>query len=202
VETPCQQYPQRVRLDNRLLDRFKPWIPLDFDGTLVLGESTYGGTKGGFTGHGAVFDAAIGRDVRWWLIGQVVDAAITQDKFPFYRRIREALHPGSTPYDCWTRTAHAEFIQRPLSSNQAERDWATAQREFTLLINEIRPKRVLVASGSVWQRLPDWPVHTLDGVEVCRENGVVYSWTFHPRHPRFNPMEARRVVEVLYREAP
>jgi hypothetical protein len=189
--------------------RFEPWVPFDFDGTLVLGESTYHGSKEGLVaGTTSAFDAAINYDVRWWLIGQVVFAAMDPGWEPeqlFYRRVREALGYGEGHADrvkCWMRTAFAEFIQHPLPSNASARDWETAQREFPMLIDKIRPKRVLVVGSSVWQRLPDWPVWKVGDVEICRDGGVVYGWTYHPRYGKFDLHHARGVVAVLRQEAP
>jgi hypothetical protein len=181
---------------------FEPWLPWNFDGTLLLGESTFRGndTKG-LTGHGRGFDALIEFDVRYWLIGQVVDAAIHQDK-PFYKAMRKTLHPELSPIDCWFRTAHAEFVQDPLDSNRARRDWPTAQRGLPALVGRIRPKRVLVASSTVWQKLPNWRVDRRDGVELCQGWGAVWGWTYHPRSARFRPENARKVVCALYAEEP
>jgi len=185
--------------------RFEPWVPFDFDGTLVLGESTYhGGEEGLVAGTTRIFDAAINHDVRWWLIGQVVFAAMDPDyEHRFYCCVRAALGYGDAHQErvqCWTQTAFAEFIQHPLSSNASRRDWEMAQREFPTLIERIRPKRVLVASGSVWRRLPDWPISKIGDVEICRDGGVVYGWTYHPRYGKFDLNHARRVVAVLYQE--
>jgi hypothetical protein len=131
---------------------FQPYVPCGFDGTLVLGESTFKGVKCGVTGWGRCFDDAY----PWKFICAHVKANIDEDARTF-RRIRESFVPVEVATEFWKKKAFTNFIPELLSHSGArprKDQWSAGHDQFELVLDIVQPKRILVVGARLWENLP------------------------------------------------
>lgn len=164
---------------------FRPWIPPNFDGTLVIADSHYRGTvcPESKSGWGKDFDKRLRGSERNWTIAQV-EYCISRkpgEYDPFYVRLKEVIDPNRnvSVADCFRKVAFATIFQVVLPKPSALRPWDTVTDSFRATLLAVKPRRVLIASKVVWGRRPG-EEQTLIDDNRCRYGDVWVTWCYHP----------------------
>lgn len=183
---------------------FRPWIPRRFDGTLILGESTFRGkTAHSRTGWGHHFDIGFPRE----FICKHVGDNLLNDVGTF-RKLRGAFSPVLPPNEFWERKAFTNFIPELLNSSRdrpTEDQWHKGQREFELILDEVHPQRILVVGNALWENLPSAENETSVS-RIYRRNILAMpiphpSWWNRAKPRPYTTLDARRVTVQLMRHS-
>jgi uracil-DNA glycosylase len=133
---------------------FAPHIPAQFDGTLILAESTFRGpdpdTK---TGWPAALDKGFPKS---FIKNHVQDNTLNDDRT--FRKLRESFAPILDAEEFWARKAFTNFVPDLLDTSQSRptaEQWLAGQQEFPWVLDVVKPRRILVVGLGLWEHLPE-----------------------------------------------
>lgn len=181
---------------------FEPWIPKRFDGTLILGESTFRGkTPGSLTGWGHHFDTGFPRE----FIRKHVRDNLLNDIGTF-RKLREAFSPVLPAEEFWMSKAFTNFVPELLSSSRdrpTQDQWRKGQREFALILDAVQPRRILVVGTTHWKNLPpaenETPCSCIYRCNILAMPIPHPSWWNRAKPRPYSITDAQRVTALLMR---
>ena len=184
---------------------FKPYVPPLFDGTLILGESTFrGNDPSTLTGWNVCFDEGFPRD---FIIKHVKDNILNDDRT--FRRLRESFAPVLKAKEFWARKAFTNFVPELLANSQArptDAQWSAGYREFEVLLDVVQPKRILVVGTKLWEHLP--PAQNETALSCIYRQNILAMWIPHPSwwnrakpHP-YTSADAQSITTELMRHDP
>ena len=191
---------------------FKPWKPPHFNGTLILCESCPKGYettgKTGWKDH---------PDSEWPynFIVKHVEVKSDQDDGTFKRLRRSFLCDGRelNPKEFWQQHAFTNLVPRLMDrdvNNKIKRpnngkDKWDAREQFPLIIEYVKPNRVLIASAWCVETLKelyddkkyDYPFKSRDIWEM-RYKSIPIVGINHPKYCGFSPDHAQKATERLW----
>ena len=181
---------------------FRPHYPPRFDGTLILGESTFRGNDPcSLTGWGAYFDAGFPHN---FILKHVEDNILNDDHT--FRRLRESFTPVIPAEEFWAQKSFTNFMPELLENSHARpslAQWTAGQREFGLLLDVVRHRRILVVGEKLWERLPQAEnetrsncVYRQDILAMCIPHP---SWWNRAKPRPYSSIDAQRITAELMR---
>lgn len=181
---------------------FKPHVPPRFDGTLILGESTFRGPNPQTrTGWDQSFDEGFPEE---FIIKHVRDNK--ENDTTTFRKLRESFHPILPPEEFWDRKAFTNFVPELLDHGRARptaRQWDAGRQEFELLLNAVCPKRILVVGTILWRQLPPGENEREESCIYKGHGGdILARWIPHPsswnrKRPAYTTSDARKITALL-----
>jgi len=181
---------------------FTPWVPRHFDGTLILGESTFRGNDSStLTGWSRYFDKGFPHE---FIRNHVRDNILNDDRT--FRRLRESFAPVLSAQGFWARKAFTNFVPELLKSSRdrpSQAQWHKGQRQFELVLDLVQPERILVVGTKLWENLP--PTQNETSFSCIYRDKILAMWIPHPSwwnraRPRpYSTAEAQRITAQLMR---
>jgi hypothetical protein len=110
----------------------------------------------------------------------------------YFRSINRVLcgveHPPSAKmYELWDRYAYTIYVQQSVGQGAGKRpksdQWAHAGKQFLKLLEELRPRKVIVTGVDMWNRMPDTAVRILDDLQAYRLKDGSLAWCLAVPHP-------------------
>lgn len=178
---------------------YLPHVPEQFDGTLILGESTFKGQDFSTqTGWDSWFDEGYPKE---FIRKHVEDNKDTD--LNTFRRLRESFEPVLIADDFWARKAFTNFIPELLVNSKSRpttAQWTSGQNEFEAILDMVQPQRILVVGWELWKKLPPGEDEQEDR---CTYRATVLAMCIpHPSFwnrikPKYTVDDARRVTAIL-----
>jgi hypothetical protein len=176
---------------------FQPWKGAQYDqaGLLLLGESTYSWIEDEVVTHPSPQHACE-------LVQNVLRNFPTN---PFMTKLSRALaaeeRPNQTQLEStWARVAFTNYIQSSVGLGARIRPtsemWQEAKGEFASLLDDLRPRNIIVLGKEMWSMMPETSVWLTDDVQGYRlSNGkVAICWALN--HPSAG-LSWRRLSDII-----
>jgi hypothetical protein len=164
---------------------FSPWIGKRYDSNriLVLSESTYDWT--GEDGEIYTPQPSHAQDSIPWHIkhfGQnryftALTRVLCGEKQPSVKRMEQV----------WNDYAYTVFVQGSVGYGPGTRptpnQWTEAGAHFLLLLERIRPQKVIVTGLDMWAEMPECATGLLDDLQAYRLSNGDFVWCLALPHP-------------------
>jgi hypothetical protein len=165
---------------------YKPWIGSEYraGGLLVLSESAYGTPEDGWSpkpNHPSE------NTVRYWVYKRFEDRG---REAPYMAAITRALclekYPGLAERKlAWEKIAYSIYVQRPLKDvhqRPTSEDFTESGKPFLELLEDLRPRRVVMTGYQMWSHMPDTQIQIHDYKQAYRLKDGTLVWCLAVPH--------------------
>lgn len=170
-------------------ESFRPWVGEHYDETrlLLLGESAYSWRDG----NNQLRDPT--PDLPTEMVKEVLDDFRSADDMRFMKMLSRGLAGEEEPskeqlYYVWNRVALTNYIGGTVGEGPRKRPtsgmWKAAKRAFHPdILNELRPRRIIVLGKDMWSQMPETNVYMTDDVQgyFLDDGSVAVCFALH--HP-------------------
>lgn len=170
-------------------ESFRPWKGKHYDetGLLLLGESAYSWEdENGQWQHPTL-------DHPTEMVKEVLADFTNADDMRFMKTLSRGLAGEEEPskerlHYVWNRVAFTNYVGGTVGEGPRERPtsamWKAAEAAFLPnILNNLRPRRIIVLGKTMWSKMPDTDVYMTDDVQgySLEDDSVVVCWALH--HP-------------------
>ncbi len=173
------------------------WRGAKYDDThlLLLGESAYSWMEDGKVVHPSathaidlVEDALENFPTNRFI--NMLSRAITREDYPSKEQLRSA----------WERVAFTNYVEGGVGMSSRIRPapemWRAAKAAFPALINELRPRNIIVLGKMLWGEVPEADIYLTDDVQRYRVSDDQVAMCWAVQHPAAG-LSWKRLADVI-----